>query len=476
MAFTEKMDSLGLIYGEPGSETWDSPFYRSYHILSQVLSTLNSQSRLLEGKYDSVSGQLKDLVVEFFEPTTGALTTKSFTDTPVTISTTYELWFANLNTGLVEKITLPAYDALAHSSNLFPVLYTGYYQATLPGANPVLEPGTAPFAHFLAPRTNPRLERTHGFKNVLINGNLDLWQRGTSFTANTHYTADRFVVSPTGGSIQVDRVAGYPPNGKSRYLMQLTGATGLTTVEVYQRIEASLTPILRGMVTYSAWVYNGGASSFTPSIRYATPTVLETFSAFNGNNTLPLQPCPPSAWTKVKATMDLSALTGLENGLELALVLPSGSLGAGGLVKLGQIQLEEGPVATLIDLRNPAEELRLAQAYYYKATGFPEHTLAVGRAVDSSGTTFRCVLVIPVKMRTIFPNLGTGGTWQGYSRRTLDNNFYSYSVLSMSLNGSVGNLITFHFNFAAGEAYNITEPCLLKSGSNDACITLDAEF
>ncbi|OGG99587.1 MAG: hypothetical protein A2600_08905 [Candidatus Lambdaproteobacteria bacterium RIFOXYD1_FULL_56_27] len=476
MAFTEKMDSLGLCYSEPGSETWDGPFYRSYHILSQVLSSLNSQTRLLEGEYDSISGQLKNLVVEFYEPVTGALTTQSFADTAVTISSTHELWFANLNTGLIEKITLQGYNALAHASNLFPVLYTGYYQATLPGNDPILAPGTTPFAHFLAPRSNPRLERTQGFKNVLINGNLDIWQRGTTFTATTAYAADRFMITAFGASVTVDRVAGYPPNGKSRYLMQLTGATGLTTVEVLQRIEASMTPMIRGLATYSAWIYNGGASSFTPSIRYCTPTVEDTFVAFNANTTKALQPCPPATWTKVKATIDLSAFTGLENGLEFALVLPDGSLGAGGLVKLGQMQLEEGPVATLIDLRCAKEELRLAQAFYFRFSTFPETKVALCRAMSASGLSFQGVFSTPVPMRLFLPHLTYGGTWQGYSRRPSDNNYVSYNVSLLSAYANVGNLVSVVMEFSAGNDYNINEPCFLKSGSNYAWIALDAEF
>ena len=38
-----------------------------------------------------------------------------------------------------------------------------------------------------------------GGRNVLINGGLDVWQRGTSFTTGGVYSADRFIIGRSGG-------------------------------------------------------------------------------------------------------------------------------------------------------------------------------------------------------------------------------------------------------------------------------------
>jgi hypothetical protein len=95
-----------------------------------------------------------------------------------------------------------------------------------------------------------------GFKNRIINGAFDVWQRATSFTLSsgvTTYTADRFYVNTTGGAGTVSRVAG---TGGFRYAMRITGASGVTvnaTPGLKLRAQwSSATLIKRGTDTWVA--------------------------------------------------------------------------------------------------------------------------------------------------------------------------------------------------------------------------------
>ena len=42
------------------------------------------------------------------------------------------------------------------------------------------------------------------FRNKIINGDMSFWQRGTSFSGSTQYTADRYVVNGSTGTVTRD--------------------------------------------------------------------------------------------------------------------------------------------------------------------------------------------------------------------------------------------------------------------------------
>ena len=67
-----------------------------------------------------------------------------------------------------------------------------------------------------------RLEVLTGFKNQIINGAFDVWQRGTSFSTNNVYTADRWIAVANSGSPTVTRGDNTFPTG-SKYMYVLSG-------------------------------------------------------------------------------------------------------------------------------------------------------------------------------------------------------------------------------------------------------------
>jgi hypothetical protein len=84
-------------------------------------------------------------------------------------------------------------------------------------------------------------------KNAVINGGMDVWQRGTSFTLTNgvaSYTADRFMVQcnfSSGSSTATQQtftpgtapVAGY----ESQFFLRITNSAGGTNTELQQRVE-----------------------------------------------------------------------------------------------------------------------------------------------------------------------------------------------------------------------------------------------
>ena len=83
----------------------------------------------------------------------------------------------------------------------------------------------------------------HGRRNVLINGNYDIWQRATSFTDVAgiwHYGfADRWNGHNDGADAGTFSQSTTVPNSGSKYSLLVTGASNVTNTNLSQRIEST---------------------------------------------------------------------------------------------------------------------------------------------------------------------------------------------------------------------------------------------
>jgi hypothetical protein len=214
-----------------------------------------------------------------------------------------------------------------------------------------------------------------GSRNRIINGNFDVWQRGTSTGTwiapiTNYYWADRWVVNSSGSggngllSQQAFTVGQTAVPGEPTYFQrwQITAAaTGQTTGNcwVEQRIEDVRT--LAGQ-TATVSFYAQGTGTL-PNI-YLSQT-FGTGGSTQVSYTLASNVALNASWTKYTYTVNLSSISGKTIGtnhyVNLTFMVP---INATYTFDLAQVQVEPGPTATPFERRSIGQELALCQRYY----------------------------------------------------------------------------------------------------------------
>lgn len=256
-----------------------------------------------------------------------------------------------------------------------------------------------------------------GFRNGLINGGFDVWQRwiATSINVNngaTGYTADRWFMSPVGAQMGAIRDTNVPSTGLSRWSLQIApNGVGGSTCNLGQRIESANIYRLKGTVTFSAWIYNNTSSAMTPVLLLGTPAAADDFTTVTNRLTQSLQSCANAAWTKVTWTGDISAYTNINNGLQLE-IQTSGHTTFGRIVRIAEVQFERNSFATPFETRPIQTETALCQRYYFRLNASGVYTtFGVGATVST--TEARGFIVHPVTMRTAVSAIDTSGVGIG---------------------------------------------------------------
>jgi hypothetical protein len=203
------------------------------------------------------------------------------------------------------------------------------------------------------------------FRNRLINGAMDIWQRGTTFTAGG-YGPDRWALQ-VAGTCTLTQESSDVPSG-ARYALKWTTGASSSYGQIRQFLEQLNVIPLRGQtVTASAMVKisSGFSGTLTFEIYYNPTSDSASAGGWVGCTYSVVGTPTSTGYTKITATFTVpSNAVGLYIG-----VVPTAAQSSGVTAYISQVQLEPGATATPFENRFYGTELMLCQRYYQTSNG-----------------------------------------------------------------------------------------------------------
>jgi hypothetical protein len=289
-----------------------------------------------------------------------------------------------------------------------------------------------------------------GFRNALINGSFNIWQRGTSLTGYA-YTADRWLAYNAAAvntiSRQTASLAGFQYCAR---VQRNSGATSTAQQYLVQAVESVNSYYLQGKpVILSFWArkganYSSASSLLNANIETSTGTDQSYISAWAGSSPSALGTVTlTTTWQKFTINSSIVPLTANQVAVSFSYI-PVGTAGAADYFEITGVQLEQGSVATPFEQRPIGTELALCQRYYYKSGYVWGNVLGSGFIANNSnqfGEAFRfdfptTMRATPTLTYTFFSNdnavlLSTGSTANCVIlRETCSNTSFPYSSFS----------------------------------------------
>ena len=264
-----------------------------------------------------------------------------------------------------------------------------------------------------------------GSRNRLINGDMRIWQRGTTLNGMTPtlgvtaYTADRWFVSQliSQSSTDVSQQTG----GATRFSVRVqkrAGSTGASANQLGQVVEnlncldlpgkqLTLTFTAKAGANYSA---AGGALS----VLIYTCTTADQSSTFFVNGIAAGQATLYSGSVTLTAsnqTFSITTSAVAANATNICVLFTENSsasaAGANDWFEISDVQIEAGTVATPFERRNYGAELALCQRYFVKYLGTALFEYPVtGPIIATAPTAAYGAIYAPVEMRSA-PSLST---------------------------------------------------------------------
>jgi hypothetical protein len=282
-------------------------------------------------------------------------------------------------------------------------------------------------------------------KNKIINGDMNIWQRGTSFTpTNNTYTADRWGVTFGGsGTLTCSRqtftpgsapVAGY----ESQYFLRMSVATvsTISSLGFFQGIE-NVTTFAGQTVTFSFWAKADSARTLVVGFGQAFGTGGSSFNGSIGNTSISVT----TSWARYSATIAIPSISGKTIGtVDSALYAYIFTGQASGLVvDIWGVQVEESPVATAFQTATGTiqGELAACQRYYWRnSSNATANFASFGTGLTQSATAVICSFINPVPMRV-------AATSVDFSTLNWNDGTNTSTITAMTVNaGNSNTLIT----------------------------------
>ena len=279
------------------------------------------------------------------------------------------------------------------------------------------------------------------FRNKIINGDCRVTQRGSVSILNStsqYGAVDRHFANLSATTVTAGTFGSTGMTSSSNLGCAILGAsaTGVTSGGIGQRIESLNSTCLNGKtVTFSCLVWHDFGSATNISLRLFRANTKDTFPAdFTGITQIgssATSSVAHSTLTKLTATWTLGQ-TDASNGLCVFIAFNTGALTNKNFV-VGDLQLEEGSIATPFEHRPYGTELALCQRYYYKIAGSNYGAMY-------ANTGFMYTVFFPVTMRSLptVTKTVTSGTfssehlsvdkWQGYYTGTNIGSVSSFSA------------------------------------------------
>jgi hypothetical protein len=222
-----------------------------------------------------------------------------------------------------------------------------------------------------------------GLVNKFRNGAMDVWQRGASSlsaTTSGSYTADGWIVLPTGASVTCSQVSNNRTGALTLWGLKVLGASSVTDVIVKQRIESYVAAPLAGqVVTVQAQVYNNTGGSITPKLTVKHAGSQDNWTSPTTDvSAVSLQSCANSAWTQI--AYSFSAASGSNNGLEVGFDFGNNFGSSSDYIIITELDIRVTPGATASatnssppppELRPIFAELPFCLRYYFNSANIP---------------------------------------------------------------------------------------------------------
>jgi len=303
-------------------------------------------------------------------------------------------------------------------------------------------------------------------KNFVINGGMDIWQRGTSFVipASTFtYAADRWCTYCATASVQtVSQISSGLTGFQYAMRSQRTsGSTSTSSQYVTQSIETKNSlPVTGQTVTWSFWAraganYSATSNLLTVQLTTGTGTDQNALNGFTGaSNVINTGATLTTSWQKFFYTTTIASTV---TQLAVSFIeIPTGTAGANDYFDITGVQLEIAPQATLFSRAGGSigGELALCQRYYVSLN--TSNFYVYGNFWNSAnGLLFTA---LPSTMRAT-PTVGLPASFGSMVAVVGLSNFTPSSPSASATTNS------FTFNFFGGSAgYSAGQPILLNTG------------